>query len=239
MDTGTTMDYITKEYDDIIRVFPAQKDPAILFIDYALWFPYKNKEVVCAGFDFVHDRDVFSDTDMREYSKRFANGETYSQKHGSILNRSYANNPYLTMRRKNGRKVTKYGFPVFGSIKELNSIVGIVLYAGTTKAYMAAYLPVSLALTSDNNAVSLRFRVNGLFNDDSSYDLPVCISATYHCIDSNGKLWAEHYTTLENASENKDHEHSFTLVETAYPNIIGLLPMIPVKSMPVKSIYLL
>lgn len=215
----------TKEYEDLCRVFPEEmKDKAVFFIDLAAWFPYRNKEVVTLGFDLVMVSDLMKDTDLKDFHADTIDRTCYSIENDGIINHSYANNGYLTLRRKNGRKVTKYGFPVFGAAEDLNKIIGLVVHFGTRKKTGSFLIPVNSSFEENNEAVSVIIHIMGAYNSGSKLDVKPSIEIEVCASEENGILPVKHYSTNPSA---KNVEH-LDCVRTAYDEVFTIEKIIDI-----------
>ena len=224
----------TKEYEDLCRVFPEEmKDKAVFFIDLAAWFPYRNKEVVTLGFDLVMVSDLMKDTDLKDFRANTMDRTCYSIENDGIINHSYANNGYLTLRRKSGRKVTKYGFPVFGAAEDLNKIIGIVVHFGTRKKIGSFLIPVNSSFEENNEGVSVAIHIMGAYNSGSKLDVKPSIKIEVCAPEEDGFLSVKHYSTNPSAK----NVEQLDCVRTAYDEVFAVEKIIDIPAGDKRGIY--
>lgn len=139
------------------RCFPDFQDShGIIHLDMAILFPYRNSEAVTFGFGLVND-DVLTieDAEFDDYIY-----EDFT------LNHRYPNKNYLTASRKNGRKICKTGYPIFGEIDELNRYRMLLLKMGIGTEYLYFGFGLDFHITKENPVVSLKCRIHN-FEDTS------------------------------------------------------------------------
>lgn len=154
------IDMFTKDIvKEIKRFAPADNEHyGVVNLDVAVLFPFENQEMVKCNMGVISENIIkeekVNDCQMDIKSLLFTD---------TCLNHRYANFGYLTLSKKQGRKVCKIGYPVIGSIKSLNNIKQIVLRVGTVNGNaLILRIPVSIKLTNEKSVCGLNIVVHGL-----------------------------------------------------------------------------
>lgn len=144
---------------EIKRFAPADNEQyGVVNLDVAVLFPFENQEMVKCNIG------VISEDALKEEKANNCEIDTKSLLFtDTCLNHRYANFGYLTLSKKQGRKVCKIGYPVISSIKSLNNIRQIVLQVGTVNGNaLTLRIPVSIKLTNEKSVCGLNIVVHGL-----------------------------------------------------------------------------
>lgn len=154
------IDMFTKDIVNEIKRFASADNEqyGVVNLDVAVLFPFKNQEMVKCNIGVISE-DLLKEEQVNNCeidTKPLLFTDT-------CLNHRYENFGYLTLSRKQGRKVCKIGYPVIGSIKSLNNIRQIVLQVGTVNGNaLTLRIPVSIKLTNEKSVCGLNIVVHGL-----------------------------------------------------------------------------
>ena len=134
------------------RIFPLKKiNDCILNIDIGIFFPYSNSEIIICEFGLIND-DILKDEDTEEYDMYLFKDVTY--------NHRYPNKKYVTLSKKNGRKICKTGYPICLPAHKLNEHKMLILKFGTKTYNKTFCFPISVNITDDKPIGNLKILIN-------------------------------------------------------------------------------
>ncbi len=204
----------TTEYLDANRVIP--DDRALLFVDLAVHFPYNNPEIVFMDMDIITKTDINSHLSLNAIGKRVKDRTNLASRNGGVITNSYPNKEFLTLRRKNGKKVTKYGYPIYGTPDELNSIEGLALHIGILDRWSTLILPVHLDLKENYEGTAISIKITGVYEPDATTTIDVTCSKK---AEDNIGWMIDSYS-----SDPEGNEKGLKAVDTNYESILGIAP---------------
>lgn len=162
------------------------KDKGCIVFDFGCYFPYSDPD----------KKLIF------EFSVTASQDDT---KINAKLNHRYPNKNYYTISKKNGRKLSKIGYPVFVDLNEDNSMMFLQIKVGYDKDIAYMVYPLRIQLTKEYPVCGLKLRFS--FDDGA-----LCFSS--HKRDVEGWKWFDwfnyrHFKTLEKTLEKKVLEKNF------------------------------
>lgn len=112
------------------------KGKGCIVFDFGCYFPYLNQE------------DLYFDFQLGE--EKMENVK---------LNHRYPNHGYVTISRKNGRRISKLGYPYFVDLSDTPKTILLVIKVGIKEEYLTSIFPVNITLTKEKPvcALSMRF----------------------------------------------------------------------------------
>lgn len=145
------------------------KGKGCIVFDFACYFPYFNQE------------DLFFDFQLSENTID-----------NIKLNHRYPNHSYVTISRKNGRKISKLGYPYFMDLSNTPRTLFLVIKTGLEGEYLTNIFPLQVSLTHEHPvcALSMRFMFDKARFDFFSY---------YKCDDGIGwhkKYWSNQMNAI-------------------------------------------
>lgn len=113
--------------------FTDEKKGCVIF-DFGCYFPYSNQQDLC--FEFSLGMEKISDIK---------------------LNHRYPNKDYVTISRKNGRKISKLGYPYFTKLGEFLAILSVTVGVNNNKGTML--FPIKTLLTEEKSICLLQMHL--------------------------------------------------------------------------------
>ena len=141
--------------DDVKRVLNLSEleKPGLLMIDIGMYFPYANQDILQFSVGLVDIVDIAVDPHTGIYNKeRFCD---------VVFNNRYPNGDYVTMCKKNGRRISKSGYFINNNFEEINGEKWLIVdfgIAGSGQIHIA--IPVKINLNEENPAASIVLRWN-------------------------------------------------------------------------------
>ena len=128
--------------DDVARLHPNMKENDGIFnIDLGLFFDYPNQNIVTLKFGLLTGEDVIKGN-FTDDIPRYLYDNT-------VVNHRYPNHAYLTLSRKEGRKISKTGYPIVGPIDALNQYRMLLINCGIEDKTTTMSFPIQMHLSED------------------------------------------------------------------------------------------
>lgn len=151
-------------WKEIEKTFPAEannSEGCILF-DFSIYASVPQDNLIL-------DFDLIREDKMTEFSDGYAGryDECYSFKHDSVKDFRYHNKNLVTLSRGRGKDTCIAGYPIFGSIIELNNYKGLAVYVGRLSGtgynhIIPVLIPIEINLTEETPVSCLKMRVSGV-----------------------------------------------------------------------------
>ena len=139
------------EWDEFKRIIPDLKDSdGVINLDFAVYFPYKNSEVVSFEFGLVNKNEI---NEPKKYIFKDIKA-----------NKRYLNKEYITYARKIEKKVSKTGYVISGNIEDLNNYHALIIKLGIKDTIMKMIFPIDIQLTKEKPIGNLSLNVHHFEN---------------------------------------------------------------------------
>lgn len=141
--------------DDVKRVINLSEleKPGLLMLDIGMYFPYANQDILHFSVGLVEMADIAVDPHIGLNNKeRFTD---------VVFNHRYPNGNYVTMSKKNGRRISKTGYFLNDNFDELNGKKWLMVDVGIGEAGdIHTAIPVEINLNEENPVASITLRWN-------------------------------------------------------------------------------